>query len=246
MGLLTTNHSIEHWTVTKFKINMLMKTLLYGNVISVEWMIDRCGRHCINQVLQIHYTINHASSEGVQSAADVVSSILELVMWPTLNFIICLIHGPYFHWCWDLYQKFMNGCENRGLLSEQVFCSRQNCENVKCKLYSRERYIDGSIWWCKNNHEISIRHGTFLEKSKFCIQDIFIFIIGYLEGTSLYKLSVRTGMSYSNTCVDWAHFLREIFMKWVRDNMGHIKFRGIIELDDSLFGHRVQYHRGEY
>ena len=52
-------------------------------------------------------------------------------------------------------------------------------------------------------------------------------------------------MNYSSTSVDWANFVREPFKLWVMEHMMTMKFSGIVEIDESKFGRRMKYHRGE-
>lgn len=51
-------------------------------------------------------------------------------------------------------------------------------------------------------------------------------------------------MDYKRSAVDWANFVRDLFKAYVADNMTNIKLRGTIELDESMFGHKFKYHRG--
>ncbi|XP_041472594.1 uncharacterized protein LOC121421858 [Lytechinus variegatus] len=54
-------------------------------------------------------------------------------------------------------------------------------------------------------------------------------------------------MDYKNSAVDWANFLRDHCRKFVHDlyyELGE-KLRGEVEIDESLFGRRTKYHRGD-
>jgi transposase-like protein len=44
--------------------------------------------------------------------------------------------------------------------------------------------------------------------------------------------------------VDWTNFVRELFKDYVSRHMIHMKLRGKVEIDESLFGRRRKYNRG--
>ena len=56
---------------------------------------------------------------------------------------------------------------------------------------------------------------------------------------------MKSGMDYKRTSVDWANFVRDMCKKYVHDyiNSGE-KLAGNIELDESVFGRKVKYNRG--
>ena len=56
---------------------------------------------------------------------------------------------------------------------------------------------------------------------------------------------MSTGMDYKSTCTDWANFLRDIIKVWYIKYSANIEFDGIVEIDESLFGSRIKYHRGD-
>ena len=53
-------------------------------------------------------------------------------------------------------------------------------------------------------------------------------------------------MSYKNTAVDWASFTRELFMEYVDRHIlaPPMQLHGTVEIDESLFGRKVKYNRG--
>ena len=44
--------------------------------------------------------------------------------------------------------------------------------------------------------------------------------------------------------MDWAQYVRDLFMQWVADTLIHVKFIGVVDMDESMFGRRVKYHKG--
>ena len=75
------------------------------------------------------------------------------------------------------------------------------------------------------------------------------FIISFLEKNSLLRCSIKAGMDYKRTAVDWACYCREllkyfVFSEYLSDS-NPIILSGDIEIDESLFGRRFKYNRGE-
>lgn len=134
---------------------------------------------------------------------------------------------------------------SRGLLTKNMQCDRTGCHYAPCNLNKRDRNIDGETWRCRKGHELGIRYGSMFHKGKLFLQDILVFIFGYLDQCTLLKLSRRTGFNYKTTCVKWASKMRDIMMAWVVEKMATMRFSGIVEIDESLFGRRVKYHRGK-
>ena len=77
------------------------------------------------------------------------------------------------------------------------------------------------------------------------------FIKSFVDGESLQGMASDSGMDYRKSSVDWASFCREIAMEYVhRDVLGRgadppMKLNGRIEIDESCFGSRTKYHRGQ-
>ena len=113
-------------------------------------------------------------------------------------------------------------------------------------LQRRSMRLGGYTWRYPKKHETSIRQWSYFAHLHFVIPDVFQFIIGYLDGVSLAKLARRFGMNYSTTSVDWANFVREPMKMWVNEEIPNFKITGIVEIDESLFGRRMKYHRGKF
>ena len=113
-------------------------------------------------------------------------------------------------------------------------------------LKSRAKKPFGVTLRCDENrdHETSIMTNTFFEKSKLQVQDIFMFIKCYLERNTLQQCSRAAGISYRSTSVDWASFIREMMKEHYYRYIRCWEFTGDIEIDESLFGRCVKYHRG--
>ncbi|CAG2198649.1 unnamed protein product [Mytilus edulis] len=93
-------------------------------------------------------------------------------------------------------------------------------------------------------HEYGMRKYSFFEGSSFNIRDIIVFIKYYLECHTLLQCSKSANMDYKNTSVNWASYIRELFCQYVSTIYDYTEFEGEVELDESLFGRKVKYHRG--
>ena len=135
-----------------------------------------------------------------------------------------------------------------GLFRNVGYC--QHCE-VLCSLQVREKRADGFVWRCtKNrNHEIGLRKYSFFDRSHFPVADIIQLSSLSLMGS--HRMASDSGMDCKGS-VDWASFSREIAMEYVyKDVLGRgadppiNPLRGQVEVDESCFGSRTKYHRGQ-
>ncbi|XP_041349186.1 LOW QUALITY PROTEIN: uncharacterized protein LOC121368516, partial [Gigantopelta aegis] len=76
------------------------------------------------------------------------------------------------------------------------------------------------------------------------IRDLMNFIKYYLEGNTLHRCALATGMDYKCTAVNWASYIRELFCHYVHQQYQMIYFMGDVEIDKSLFGRKMKYKRG--
>ena len=136
----------------------------------------------------------------------------------------------------------MEWLQKVGLLADSVECDR--CK-VDCRLSVRDRSIDGYVWRCPARHEISIRRNSFFAKSHLHIPDIINFVITYAEGQSLWKCAQVSGVGYASTAVDWGSFCRDLFVEYYVREIRDEPLHGEVEIDESLFGRRTKYHRGD-
>lgn len=93
-------------------------------------------------------------------------------------------------------------------------------------------------------HTKSSRSHSFFDKGNLVFQDIILFIKSYLEKNSLAQCARFIGMAYRSTAVNWASFMREVFKEYFNNTLRNVKLQGIVEIDESLFGRRVKYHKG--
>ena len=128
-----------------------------------------------------------------------------------------------------------------GLLASDFTC---HC-GKEAKLNKRNRLKDGYTFRCGSQHEFTMRKNSFFEKSSYNIRDLIFFIKYYIEGHSLHQCALNTGMDYRPTAVNWASYIRELFCQYVFDTYERITFDGEVEIDESIFGRKVKYHKGQ-
>lgn len=136
-------------------------------------------------------------------------------------------------------------CRQNGLLATSFPCHVDNCTG-EMALAALSRAPGGAIFRCTVNrrHTKSSRSHSFIDKSNLVLQDIILFIKSYLEKNSLAQCARFTGMAYRSTAVNWASFMREVFKEYFNNTLRNVKLQGIVEIDESLFGRRVKYHKG--
>ena len=71
-----------------------------------------------------------------------------------------------------------------------------------------------------------------------------LFIKSYLEGNTLRQCATCAGISYGSSAVECGVSVRDLFKDHFRRNVVQETLSGDIEIDESLFGRRVKYHRG--
>lgn len=109
----------------------------------------------------------------------------------------------------------------------------------------RSNKLDNYVWKCVQCRiERSLRGNSFFSGSHFPLADIMNFIVTFAQGAKLHQLSFVTGMCLHSTVIDWCNFLRDVIKQYVFDEMQTLQMSGIIEVDESLFGRRVKFHRG--
>ena len=93
-----------------------------------------------------------------------------------------------------------------------------NCThcNVPMRLSKRQErpQFNTSFRCSKNrNHESSICRFSFFEGSKIEPRDLLFFIRCYIKGDQLHICAKEPGLAYGSTAVDWASYVRDIFIE---------------------------------
>ena len=105
----------------------------------------------------------------------------------------------------------------------------------------------GSVTW-RHEKTFSAHLNSFFKGSHFDVQEILAFIWEWLLKSSLHRCAVASGMDYKKTSVDWVNFMRDMCRKFV-DGLyydGNEMSSGEVEIDESLFGRRCKYHKGDH
>ena len=104
----------------------------------------------------------------------------------------------------------------------------------------------GEIFCCQKNRnqEKAFRTLTFFEKTNLTIKGIMLFGKSYLDKCTLLRCSNLLGMMYGCTAVNWASHMRELFKEHFHRHTKNKILEREIEIDESLFGRREKYHKG--
>ena len=141
-------------------------------------------------------------------------------------------------------------CFKTGLLPDKRLCP--TCGG-NMSMINDSKVSDGRRWYCrirtgqnKHEHRLSLRTGTFFEKSNMTIEECIQFFYLWTHGISQDQIQHELQLS-SRTDVDWASFCREICETTILRDSEKIGGKDIVEIDESKFakrkynvGHRVQ------
>ena len=145
---------------------------------------------------------------------------------------------------WNFYMLFSSGereilewLRDHGLLARTIPCHK--CGGSMCLKEKADRN-GGQIFRCSTNrtHQKALRSFSFFEKINIELQDAFVFI------KSLLQCSVFSGTAYGSTAGNWASYIQEVFKEYFHRYTKHRRIGGEIEIEESLFGRRVKFHRG--
>ena len=138
-------------------------------------------------------------------------------------------------------------CMNEELIARERVCG--HCNN-KMNLVECKDRPDGYKWECRRQEagkrhktEISIRRGSWFEKSNMTMEEILKFTYWWCR--DLKQEQIRHELNLvSNTAVDWDSFCRETCEVTLLEREEKIGGPGkIVQIDESKFGRR-KYHRG--
>ena len=94
------------------------------------------------------------------------------------------------------------------------------------------------------NHEKTFKCNSVFEKGKTDVRDYMLFLKCYLDKHSLLQCANFSGISYHSTAVKWAQITRKLFMEYCHVNIKNRQLIGEIVIDESFFGRKMKYHRG--
>lgn len=131
----------------------------------------------------------------------------------------------------------------RGLIAKERFCP--TCSSAMKMVPSSDR-SDGCKWQCcldRHKKEVSLRKGSWFEKSNFTLEEILEFTYLWCQGMEQSSIRKEVGCS-RQSAVDWDMFCRETCEVLIYDESKPIGGEGKrVQIDESKFGKR-KYHRG--
>ena len=157
---------------------------------------------------------------------------------------------------WNFYSLFNADDEiycdwlrNQGLLATTLICANRErgapCGGLMTLKVRSERKGNQIFRCTKNrNHVKTMMANSFFEKTRLEIQDVMVFIKSYLDKNTLLQCANFSGICYKSIAVDWASYIREMFKEHFHRHIRQKVLGGIVEIDESLFGRRVKYHKG--
>ena len=160
---------------------------------------------------------------------------------------------------WNFYFLFMSDedtviswCRAIGLLASTITCPKKVKVGVNDDGSNIMEDCGGLMlpksrsFRCSNNrnHERTERTYSFFHRTHLTIPDVMVFVKSYLDKLTLLQCTKFSGVAYGTTAVNWASYVRELFKEHFHRNTKHVKLSGEIEIDESLFGRRMKYKKG--
>jgi hypothetical protein len=144
-------------------------------------------------------------------------------------------------------KELISRLQNAGVLERE--CSCTDCE-ILMKLEVYSRHADGLCWRCPNpkcRKRISIRIGSYFEKSRLPLSVLFRILFCYMRYDKMFSKYVAdiAGTTEQTLC-DWGNFIRETISHYFLENPIVLGDRHAVQIDESLFGGKRKYHRGNH
>jgi IS1 family transposase len=109
---------------------------------------------------------------------------------------------------------------------------------------------DGFIWRCAKRHckkRISIRSGSYFERSKLPIEKMWMTIVCLLKFPKMLATYMSEILEISEQAlVDWGNYVRETISHYYLENPLVLGGDKAVQIDESLFGGRRKYNRGNH
>lgn len=135
-----------------------------------------------------------------------------------------------------------------GALHSKLCCP--TCD-VNMQIGTNSRYVlDGRCWRCPKKDckkTISIRRDSYFSKSHLGLGKCFMIIYCYLKFDKMLQKDMAEIIEVSERAiVDWANFIRESISNYFLKNPQRLGTNHPVQIDESLFGGRCKYHRGDH
>ncbi|KAL9952487.1 hypothetical protein ACROYT_G039751 [Oculina patagonica] len=146
-------------------------------------------------------------------------------------------------------EMFINWLMDEGLIAKERLCPK--CEEGMTLTKCADR-SDSFKWECRkqvkgerHKAEISIRKGSWFEKSKMTLEEIVKLTYWWCQDLDQSQIKHELGLAES-TGVDWDSFCREVCEITMFENSEKLGGEGkFMQIDESKFGKR-KYHRGHH
>lgn len=171
---------------------------------------------------------------------------------------LSLVEFTDFENSWNVFKVFLSfpmdevlqWMQSVGLLCPLTSCNKEIAGGVNCHkkvtFQKRTKSIDGYVWKCESSHETSVRSRSFFSRSHVLLPDLWNFLFHYSSKITLAECASFAAMNSSRTSVNWASMTRELFVEnWYR-HLRTTVLHGVVEIDESLFGRKVKYNRGNF
>lgn len=133
-----------------------------------------------------------------------------------------------------------------GVLLSTLTCVCGNEMNT----IKRSTVEDGYTFKCSKKacqKRVSIRHRSFFEKSRLSIRKLFLISFCVFKYPKMLYSYVADICSVDEDSVSqWASFIREGITKYFLENPISLGSEHAVQIDESLFGGKMKYHKGDH
>jgi transposase-like protein len=135
--------------------------------------------------------------------------------------------------------------QQHGVLHKSINCKK--C-GQKMMMGVHSRRVDGYSWVCTScKCRKSIRTASYFEKSMLPLSTIFMVLYCYLKFDKMLQRDIADICDVSETTlVNWANFIRETISHHYLLNPQVLGGANSVQIDESLFGGRRKYNRGDH
>lgn len=134
------------------------------------------------------------------------------------------------------------------LLHSSMACSK--CEIAMTMIEHGHFAQDGHCWWCNRTsckRRVSIRTDSYFARSHLSLGSCFMIIFCYLKYGKMLQKDMADILEVSEMAMtDWGNYIRETISSYFLQNPLKLGANSPVQIDESLFGGRCKYHRGDH
>jgi hypothetical protein len=145
-------------------------------------------------------------------------------------------------------EQLIRELQSLGVLHKQLSCPK--C-NTRMRMQASTRYtLDGVCWRCTAKAcrwTESIRKDSYFHNAHLSLGVCIMIIYAYLKYDKMLQkyISDIVGTSERTVC-DWGNFIRETISHYYLENPILLGANNAVQIDESLFGGRRKYNRGDH